>query len=79
MASRATLDQLVIDRDARAVRPSEDSVGDWGAEQAVFVSSVIDGYGKMRDAAADAIEAIGARPVLFERFGGRDADPNAAS
>lgn len=31
-----------------------------------------------RKAAATAIRAIGARPVMFEQFAGRDADPEQA-
>jgi hypothetical protein len=31
-----------------------------------------------RKAAADAMRAIGGTPVMFEQFGGRDADPEAA-
>lgn len=35
-------------------------------------------YLDVRNAAASAIESVGATPVMFERFGGRDADPEAA-
>jgi hypothetical protein len=38
----------------------------------------MDGYAEPRAAAARAIESIGATPVMFERFGGRDSDPEAA-
>jgi hypothetical protein len=44
----------------------------------VFVSSVIEGYTEPREAAVSAIEEIGATAVWFERFGGRDSDPNQA-
>lgn len=36
------------------------------------------GYEHYRTAAIEAIEAVGATPVAFERFGGRDSDPEAA-
>ncbi len=36
------------------------------------------GFGKVRKAAVAAIEKIGATAVWFERFGGRDSDPNQA-
>jgi hypothetical protein len=50
----------------------------WAADQRVFVSSVMDGMTVERGAVADAVEELGATPVLFERFGGRDDDPEAA-
>jgi hypothetical protein len=68
---------LLVDR-AAATRPDEDAIRDWGAEQRVFVSSVMDGYADYRQAAVAAIEAVGAEPVWFEHFGGRDSDPNEA-
>lgn len=71
-------DALVIDRAAAAAPPGEREIAEWGAVQRVFVSSVMDGYGDFRAAAIRAIEAVGATPVAFERFGGRDADSEAA-
>lgn len=53
-------------------------VRDWAAEQSVFVSSVMDGMRAEREAAASAVEAVGARPVYFEAFGGMDDDPEEA-
>ena len=44
----------------------------------MFVSSVIEGMGNERSAAANAIAEIGATPVLFEEFGGRDDDATQA-
>lgn len=76
--AQVTFPPLIVDRAASAALPSEDEVREWARDQAVFVSSVIEGYLDVREAAADAIKAVGARPVLFERFGGRDADPNEA-
>ena len=50
----------------------------WLSDQHVFISSVIEGMADLRSAAADAIEASGAKSVLFERFGGRDDDAESA-
>jgi Domain of unknown function (DUF4062) len=69
---------LLIDRAAAAARPDDQAISDWGTDQRVFVSSVIDGYEEYRQAAVAAIEAVGAEAVWFERFGGRDSDPNEA-
>jgi Domain of unknown function (DUF4062) len=69
---------LLIDRAAAAARPDDQAIREWAADQRVFVSSVIDGYGEYRQAAVAGVEALGAEPVWFERFGGRDSDPNEA-
>src|SRR4051794_29465734 len=69
---------LLIDRAAAAERPGPEAVAEWAAQQRVFVSSVIEGYGDRREAAVAAIEQLGATAVWFERFGGRDSDPNQA-
>jgi hypothetical protein len=69
---------LLIDRAAAAARPDEQAIQDWAAEQRVFVSSVMADYGEYREAVVAAVEALGAEPVCFERFGGRDSDPNEA-
>jgi Domain of unknown function (DUF4062) len=69
---------LLIDRAAAAERPGPEAVADWAAQQRVFVSSVIEGYAEPRKAAVAAIEKTGATAVWFERFGGRDGDPNQA-
>jgi hypothetical protein len=69
---------LLIDRAAAAARPDDQAIRDWATDQRVFLSSVIDGYREYREAAVAAIEAVGAEPVWFERFGGRDSDPNEA-
>lgn len=71
-------DALLIDRAAAAERPGREAILEWAAQQRVFVSSVIEGYTEPRTAAVGAIEAVGATPVWFERFGGRDSDPNQA-
>lgn len=69
---------LVIDRAAASSPADPSAVSRWGQQQRIFVSSVMVGFDAERAAAAAAIEAIGAKPVMFERFGGRDADPRVA-
>jgi hypothetical protein len=69
-------ESLLIDRAAAAERPGPEAVSEWASQQRVFVSSVIEGYSEPRKAAVAAIEKIGATAVWFERFGGRDSDPN---
>jgi Domain of unknown function (DUF4062) len=69
---------LLIDRAGSARRLDEADIRSWATDQRVFVSSVMRDYGEQRLAAARAIEAVGAEPVMFERFGGRDSDPEAA-
>ena len=68
---------LLIDRAAAAMPPPED-VSAWAADLRVFISSVMAGMTDERVAAASAVAEIGAEPVMFETFGGRDADPEAA-
>ena len=70
---------LLLDRAAAGRRLTPEEVRDWAESQRVFVSSVIDGYREPREVVVRAIEAVGAQPVYFERFGGRDADPNQAT
>jgi hypothetical protein len=51
----------------------------WAADQHVFVSSVMGGgMTAEREAAVQAITAVGAQPVSFEAFGGMDDDPEDA-
>jgi len=69
---------LLIDHAAAAARPTAEDIAEWAAEQRAFVSSVIEGYGDYREAAADGVSEVGAEPIWFERFGGRDGDPTAA-
>ena len=44
----------------------------------MFVSSVMAGMSAEREAAVSAITKVGARPLLFEAFGGMDDDPEDA-
>ena len=71
-------ESLLIDRAAAAERPARVAVIGWAAQQRIFVSSVIAGYAEPRKGAVAAIEKTGATAVWFERFGGRDSDPNQA-
>lgn len=68
---------IVIDYGA-AQSLTEADVREWAADQRVFISSVMSGMEKERTAVAAAIEELGAVPVMFERFGGRDDDAEAA-
>jgi len=69
---------LLLDRAAAGRRLTPEEVRGWAESQRMFVSSVIEDYREPRQAAVRATEAVGAQPVYFERFGGRDADPNQA-
>jgi Domain of unknown function (DUF4062) len=69
---------LIIDRAAAAEIPSTDAVREWAREKRAFVSSVMSELPEERKAAAAAIRAVGARPVMFEQFGGRDSDAEEA-
>ncbi len=66
---------LVIDRAAAAELPSDESIRQWARDKRVFISSVMTELPDERDAAAGAVRAVGARPVMFEEFGGRDTNP----
>ena len=46
-----------------------------GPGKRVFISSVMAELGEERAAAANGVRSLGAKPVMFEEFGGRDADP----
>ena len=69
---------LLIDRAAAAELPREESVREWARDKRGFISSVMEELREERAAAADAVRSLGARPVMFEEFGGRDADPQDA-
>lgn len=69
---------LIIDRAAAAEIPSADAVREWAREKRGFISSVMSELPEERKAVAAAIRAVGARPVMFEQFGGRDANPEEA-
>jgi Domain of unknown function (DUF4062) len=69
---------LVVDRAAASEPLAEEEFRAWARDQRVFISSVMDELREERRAIAGRLEALGAEPVLFERFGGRDDDPGAA-
>lgn len=69
---------LLIDVGAAAQDLSEQEFRDWMASQRVFISSMMDELREERRVVAERITALGAEPVWFEAFGGRDDDPEAA-
>jgi Domain of unknown function (DUF4062) len=69
---------LLIDRAAAADLPSVQALAEWASDKRVFISGVMSELIAERNAAANAIRAVGAHPVMFEEFGGRDADPEQA-
>ncbi|MGC2744290.1 MAG: DUF4062 domain-containing protein [Candidatus Angelobacter sp.] len=73
-----TENPLVIDRAAAAEVPSPEALREWASDKRVFISSVMSEFATERQAAATAVRTLGSRPVLFEEFGGRDADPEQA-
>lgn len=69
---------LIIDRGAAAEIASAESIREWAHGRRAFISSVMSELSTERQAAAAAIRAVGGSPVMFELFGGRDADPEDA-
>jgi hypothetical protein len=69
---------VFIDVAAAAARPTQDAIAGWAADQRVFVSSVMGGMTAQRRAAVAGIKQVGAEPVCFEGFGGRDDDAELA-
>jgi hypothetical protein len=57
---------------------SDREFANWAARKRVFISSVIEGMEHERQALADAVSHLGAEPVWFEEFGGRDQDAEQA-
>lgn len=72
------VEPLLIDRAAAAELPSAEAVREWAREKRAFVSSVMSELPEERYAVAAGIRAVGLRVVMFEEFGGRDADPEEA-
>ncbi len=68
-------DVLVIDRAAAAELPSNEAIREWARDKRVFISSVMAELSEERAATAGAVRSLGAHPVMFEEFGGRDTDP----
>jgi hypothetical protein len=71
-------ESLTIDRAAAAELPATEAVREWASSKRAFISSVMSEFKDERRAAAAAIRSTGAAPVMFETFGGRDADPEDA-
>ena len=68
-----------IDRSGTAARPDGPSLTDWASRQRVFISSVMnEELTPLRQRAAKVIAGLGAEPVWFEKFGGRDDDAELA-
>jgi hypothetical protein len=76
--SEAEQEPLVVDRAAAAEIPSLEAVREWAHGKRAFISSVMSELLAERQAVAEAVRAIGVTPVMFEQFGGRDADPEDA-
>jgi hypothetical protein len=72
------VEALLIDRAAGAELPSAEGIQEWAREKRAFISSVMSELGTERQAAAVGVRATGLRAVMFEEFGGRDADPEEA-
>jgi hypothetical protein len=69
---------LLIDRAAAAELPTAEGVREWAREKRAFISSVMTELAQERQAVAAGVRGVGLRAVLFEEFGGRDADPEEA-
>jgi hypothetical protein len=76
--SRNQAEPLLIDRAAAAELPSADGVREWAHEKRAFISSVMAELAPERRTAAAGVRGVGGRAVMFEEFGGRDADPEEA-
>jgi hypothetical protein len=70
--------RLIVDRGAAAETITEEEFRAWARDQRVFISSVMEELSEERRFVADRVEEVGAEPVLFERFGGREDDAEAA-
>lgn len=70
--------RLIVDRGAASEPLADEEFRAWAREQRVFISSVMDELRDERRVVADRVEELGCEPVLFERFGGREDDAEAA-
>ena len=68
-------DALLIDRAAAAEVPRDNAIREWARDKRVFISSVMEELVEERAAVAEGVRSMGARPIMFENFGGRDTDP----
>lgn len=70
---------LILDTSGTAPRPDSQALAAWAGDQRIFISSVMSSeLAPFRAAAVELIEALGAEPVWFENFGGRDDDAEVA-
>src|SRR5450631_3670288 len=70
---------LSVDTSGTAPRPDPHSLAAWAGDQRIFISSSVMGdLTPLRRALATAIADLGAEPVWFEAFGGRDDDAEVA-
>src|ERR1017187_9793883 len=76
--SHNQFEPLLIDRAAAAELPSAEGVHEWAREKRAFISSVMAEFAEERHTVAAGVRGVGLRAVLFEEFGGRDADPEEA-
>jgi hypothetical protein len=72
MYRREPQPSLVIDRMSSARQLSDDDLHAWAQTQSIFISSVMADLASERRSLATMIRDLGATPVLFEDFGGRD-------
>jgi hypothetical protein len=70
---------LSVDTAGTAPRPDSQSFAAWAGQQRIFISSVMSPDMKpLRTRVADLVDSLGAEPVWFEAFGGRDDDAEVA-
>jgi hypothetical protein len=69
---------IIVDRAAAAEMPAKDTTREWARDKRIFISSVMSELPRERSAVAEAICDFGALPIMFEKFGGRDANPENA-
>jgi hypothetical protein len=69
---------IEIDQSGTAPRPDAATFSSWASDQRVFISSTMGAFTPLRRSLANAITDLGAHPVWFEDFGGRDDDAEVA-
>ncbi|MHB9005087.1 MAG: DUF4062 domain-containing protein [Coriobacteriia bacterium] len=69
---------LLLDQRSASLAASEQDVKAWASGRRVFVSSLITDMPHERAAVREAIEAVGATPVMFEDLGAQDVSAEQA-
>ncbi len=70
---------LSVDTSGTAPRPDPQSLAAWAGDQRIFISSVMSAtMAPLRTAVVRLVDTLGAEPVWFEGFGGRDDDAEVA-